>query len=141
MVKEKVLTGRYKDCSIIYDHIKNTNGEDIYFNSFSVMSLKPADQSKVDYWGDSSLRVDGAMSRDTEKDRRLISVEWRNGETSLLQVNTKTYNRIMESLFGQVPHEQVKGDTGKTVEKKSYKAAILIAIILICIILKFTVFN
>ncbi len=140
MVKEKVLTGRYKDCSIVYDHIKNTDGQEIYFNSFSVMNMVPADQSKANYWNDSSLRVDGTSSADTEKDRRLISVEWRNGEISLLQVNTKTFNRLMEAMFGCVPQEHT--EPKRTVKKKSHKgAAIFVAIILICIILKFTVFQ
>ena len=49
MVKEKVLTGRYKDCDLVYDHIRSTNGEDIFFNSFSVMNMEPADKSKVNF--------------------------------------------------------------------------------------------
>lgn len=140
MVKEKVLSGKYKDCSIIYDHIKNTDGNDIYFNSFSVMNFEPADQSKADYWSNQSLRVDGTMSGDSEKDQRWISVKWRNGEDSLLQVNTKTYNRLMEAMFGRAPQEQV--DVVKTTEKKSNKKAVFfIAVILIGIALKFFVFN
>lgn len=139
MVKEKVLTGRYKDCPIVYDHIKSFDGEEIFFNSFSVMNMEPADRSKADYWSDSSLRVDGAMASNAEKDQRYLSVKWRNGEESVLQVNTKTYNRLMEAVLGRVPQEHA--ETEKTVEKKSHKKAIFIAIILIAIILKLFVFN
>jgi hypothetical protein len=42
MVKEKVLTGKYKACPIVNDHIKSFDGEEIYFNSFSVMNMEPA---------------------------------------------------------------------------------------------------
>jgi hypothetical protein len=139
MVKEKVLSGRYKDCPIVYDHIKSYEGEEIYFNSFSVIKMEPADRSRADYWSDSSLRVDGAMSSDSEKDQRYLSVKLRNGEESVLQVNTKTYNRLMEAVLGRVPQEHV--ETEKTVEKKSHKKAIFIAIVLIAIILKLFVFN
>lgn len=139
MVKEKVLTGRYKDCPIVYDHIKSSDGEEIYFNSFSVMNMEPADRSRANYWNDSSLRVDGSMSGAAEKDQRYLSVKWRNGEESLLQVNTKTYNRLMEVVLGRAPQEHAEAE--KTVEKKSHKKAIFIAMILIAIVLKLFVFN
>ncbi len=142
MVKEKVLSGRYKDSAIVYDHI-SYNGEDIYFNNFTVMSMEAADMSKVDYWNDKSLRVDGSsMSGEAEKDRRLISVMWRNGDQSVLQVNTKTYNRLMEAVFGEVPPERtaVKRSV-KRKKKSSSKGIIFIAIIAIVIVIKLVFFN
>lgn len=139
MVKEKVLTGRYKDCDFVYDHIRSMAGEDIFFNSFSVMSMEPADKSKVTFWTDKSLRVDGTMSGDAEKDLRILSIKWRNGEESLLQVNTKTFNRLMEAMYGRVLQEQ-PGEAEETGSKKSHKAAVIIAVILIGIIIKYIFF-
>ena len=142
MVKEKVLSGRYKDCAIVYDHI-SYNSEDIYFNNFTVMNMEPADMSKVDYWNDKSLRVDGSfMSGEADKDRRLISVKWRNGEQSVLQVNTKTYNRLMEAVFSEVPQEKTSVKRpAKRKKKSSNKGIIFIAIIVIAIVIKFIFFN
>jgi hypothetical protein len=114
-------------------------GEDIFFNSFSVMSMEPADKSKVTFWTDKSLRVDGTMSGDAEKDMRFLSIKWRNGEESLLQVNTKTFNRLMEAMYGRVPQEQPE-EPEADVKKSSKKAVLFIAVILIGIILKFIFF-
>jgi hypothetical protein len=140
MIKEKVLSGRYKDCPIVYDHIRSFNGEDIYFNSFSVMNMGPADQSRADYWSDQSIRVDGSTSRDADKDRRLISVEWRNGETSLLQVNNRTFNRLMEAMYGRVPEE--KGEIKQSEKKKASGKGIGIIILIIAaaVIIKYLFF-
>lgn len=141
MIKEKVLEGKYKDFSIMYDHIKNPYGDDIYFNNFSVKNMEPADQSKASYWNDSSRRVDGATSGAADKDRRLISVEWRNGENSVLQVNTTTYNRLMEAVLGRIPKEQVPDKA--PAEKKSHGKTVLflLVIVLIGIALKLFVFQ
>ncbi len=133
MIKEKVLSGKYKDYAIVYDHIKNPYGDDIYFNNFSVMNMEPADRSKITYWTDSSRRVDGATSGNLDKDQRLISVEWRNGETSLLQVNTTTYNRLMEAVLGHVPKEFTPGKA--KIKKKTHKKTIVFAILLIALVL------
>jgi hypothetical protein len=115
-------------------------GEDIFFNSFSVMNMEPADKSKVNYWTDKSLRVDGTMSTDAEKDMRYLSIKWRNGEESLLQVNTKTFNRLMEAMYGRIPQEAV--EEPEYDERRSSKKVILfIAVIVICVVLKFFVFN
>lgn len=140
MIKEKVLEGKYKDFSVVYDHIKNPYGDDIYFNSFSVKNMEPADQSKISYWNDSSRRVDGATSGTAEKDRRLISVEWRSGDHSVLQVNTTTYNRLMEAVLGRVPKEQVNEKAPD--EKKSHGKTVLflLVIVLIGVAVKFLVF-
>jgi hypothetical protein len=140
MVKEKVLTGRYKDCDFVYDHIRSMNGEDIFFNSFSVMNMEPADKSKVTYWSDKSLRVDGTMAAEGEKDLRFLSIQWRNGEESLLQVNTKTFNRLMEAMYGRAPQEAVE-EPDFAEKKSSKKVVFFIAVILICVALKFVVFN
>lgn len=139
MVKEKVLTGKYKDSPLIYDHIKTADGQEIYFNSFSVMNFEPADKSRADYWADSSIRVDGTSSRDDDKDRRLISVQWRTGENSILQVNTKTYNRLMEAVLGKVPED--RSQTAAVPEQKSRSKLIPVILILIgiYIVLKFTI--
>lgn len=140
MVKEKVISGRYKDCDLVYDHIRSMNGEDIFFNSFSVMNMEPADKSKVTYWSDKSLRVDGTMGAEGEKDLRFLSIKWRNGEESVLQVNTKTFNRLMEAMYGRVPQEAV--EVAESDEKKSSKKVIfIIAVVLICVALKLFVFN
>lgn len=139
MIKEKVLEGKYKDLSIVYDHIKNPYGDDIYFNNFSVKKMETADQSKTSYWTDSSRRVDGATSGAADKDQRLISVEWRSGEVSLLQVNTTTYNRLMEAVLGHVPKEFIPEKA--PVKKKSHIKAVLFAIVLICVALKLFVFQ
>lgn len=140
MVKEKVLTGRYKDCDLVYDHIRSMNGEDIFFNSFSVMNMEPADKSKMTYWSDKSLRVDGTMAGDAEKDLRFLSIQWRNGEESLLQVHTKTFNRLMEAMYGRVPQEAVE-EPEYNEKKSSKKIVFFLAIILIGVALKFFVFS
>lgn len=140
MLKEKVLTGRYKDCDFVYDHIRSMDGEDIFFNSFSVMNMEPADKSKVNYWSDKSLRVDGTMSGDAEKDMRYLSIKWRNGEESLLQVTTKTFNRLMEAMYGRVPQEAVE-EPAHEKKRSSKKVILFVAVIMICVALKLFVFN
>lgn len=129
MIKEKVLSGRYKDCPIVYDHIRSLNGEDIYFNSFSVMNMGPADQSRTDYWSDQSIRVDSSVSKEADKDRRLIKIEWRNGETSLLQVNNRTFNRLMEAMYGRIPEE--KTEIKKTEKKQKSSGKVFFVVILL----------
>ncbi len=144
MVKEKVLSGRYRDCPFIYDHIKSSNGEDIYFNSYSVMNMAPADMSRADYWSDQALRIDGSTSGEIDKDRRLISIKWRNGETSLLQVNNTTFNRLMDTMYGHVPEERNERKQTVKKKKKSSGKAFITAVILIAaaaVILKLLVFN
>jgi predicted transcriptional regulator len=80
------------------------------------------------------------MSGDAEKDQRFLSIKWRNGEESLLQVYTKTFNRLMEAMYGRVPKEQTD-EAEETGRKKSRIPVILFAVILIGVIVKFFVLN
>ena len=89
---------------------------------------------------DKSLRVDGTMAGDAEKDLRYLSIKWRNGEESLLQVTTKTFNRLMEAMYGRVPQDVIEEPA--YAEKRSSKKVILfVAVILICVALKLFVFS
>ena len=122
MVKEKVLAGRYKDYLIVYDHIRNPSGDDIYFNSLTVKEFEPFDHSKNGVWEGIVVSVPGAINAgDVDKDQRLISVVWRNGDKSMLQVNTITYNRLMEAVLGHVPEEKKHITDTKTVKKNNEK--------------------
>ncbi len=138
MVKEKVLAGRYKDLMIVYDHIKNPASDDIYFNTFSVKTFEIADKSKNGIWGDIARDAARAAEAGMEKDHRLVSVEWRDGEKSLLQLNSKTCNRLMETLFGRIPQEFAQEPVQEEEKSKSSKAIIFIVVaVIIFVVVKF----
>lgn len=137
MLKEKVLAGKYKDYAIVYDHIKNMAGDDVYFNTLAVKTFELADLSKGSIWEGVTTGAAKAAGED-EKDQRLISVEWRNGDRSLLQVNSTTCTRLMESLFGRVPKELMEEE--RTTGKKSHALAYVIGLIVIVAIVKIIFF-
>lgn len=115
MLQEKVLAGKYKDYAVIYDHIKNMAGDDIYFNNLTVKTFELADMSKGSIWEGVLTKTARSAAGDDDKEQRLISVEWRSGDRSLLQVNSMTCKRLMESIFGYVPKEFTEE---KTIHKK-----------------------
>jgi len=129
MLQEKVLAGKYKDYAVIYDHIKNMAGDDIYFNNLSVKTLELADMSKGSIWEGVLTKTARSAAGDDGKEQRLISVEWRNGDRSLLQINSLTCKRIMESMFGYVPKEFMEEET--THAKKSHAKVYVLGLILI----------
>ena len=138
MLQEKVLAGKYKDYAVIYDHIRNIAGEDIYFNNLAVKTLELADMSQGSIWEGVSTKTAKCAAGDDEKEQRLISVEWRNGDRSLLQINSMTCKRIMESMFGYVPKEFMEEETvhRKKSKKKSHtKVYVLGFIIIVAIVI------
>ena len=138
MLQEKVLAGKYKDYSIVYDHIKNMAGDDVYFNNLSVKTFELADMSKGSIWeGVLTASAKSAAGQD-DKEQRLISVEWRSGDRSLLQINSITCKRLMEALFGYVPKEFMEEET--VLEKKSHAKIYIIGVILLIVIVKFLFF-
>lgn len=138
MLQEKVLAGKYKDYAVIYDHIKNMGGDDIYFNNLTVKTLELADMSKGSIWEGVLTKTARSAAGDDGKEQRLISVEWRNGDRSLLQINSMTCKRIMESMFGYVPKEFMEEETIH--EKKSHAKVYVLGIILIVAIVIVKVF-
>lgn len=137
MLQEKVLAGKYKDYTIVYDHIKVTSGDDVYFNNFTVKTFELADLSKGSIWDGILTTTARSAAGHDGKEQRLISVEWRNGERSLLQISSPTYKRIAESLFGSVPKEASEDESA---EKKSHAKFYIIGLILIAVIVKFVLF-
>jgi len=129
MLQEIVLAGKYKDYAIIYDHIKNMGGDDIYFNNLAVKTLELADMSKGSIWEGVLTKTARSAAGDDGKEQRLISVEWRNGDRSLLQINSLTCKRIMESMFGYVPKEFMEVETIQ--EKKSHTKLFVLGFIVI----------
>lgn len=140
MLQEKVLAGKYKDYSVIYDHIKNIAGDDLYFNNLSVKTLELADMSKGSIWEGVLTNTARSAAGDDGKEQRLISVEWRNGDRSLLQINSMTCKRIMESMFGYVPKEFMEEEPSGG--KKSHAKVYVFGVILIIAIalVKFFIF-
>lgn len=139
MLQEKVLAGKYKDYAIVYDHIKNAAGDDVYFNSLTVKTFELADLSKGSIWEGVLTSTARSAAGEGDKDQRLISVEWRNGERSLLQINSLTCKRLMENIFGYVPKEFLEEETVQE-KKKSHAKLYVIGIILIIIIIKLIFF-
>ena len=137
MLQEKVLAGKYKDYTIVYDHIKVTSGDDVYFNNFTVKTFELADLSKGSIWDGILTTTARSAAGQDGKEQRLISVEWRNGERSLLQIGSPTYKRIAESLFGSVPKEALEDESA---EKKSHAKFYILGLILIAVIVKFVLF-
>jgi len=129
MLQEKVLAGKYKDYAVIYDHIKNIAGDDIYFNNLAVKTLELADMSKGSIWEGVLTKTARSAAGDDGKEQRLISVEWRNGDRSLLQINSLTCKRIMESMFGYVPKEFMEEEP--SAGKKSHAKVYIFGVILI----------
>ena len=138
MLQEKVLAGKYKDYSVIYDHIKNIAGDDLYFNNLTVKTLELADMSKGSIWEGVLTKSARSAAGDDGKEQRLISVEWRNGDRSLLQINSMTCKRIMESMFGYVPKEFMEDEPVSG--KKSHAKIIVFGVILIIAIVLVKVF-
>ncbi len=146
MGKEKVLAGKYQNYPVVYDHIKNMAGEDIFFNTLSVREFKPYDLKDGTWEGFKVTAAEAINSGEVDQEQRYISVVWRDGDRSLLQVNIKTYNRLMETMFGHVPIEEKENDeVKKTVKKKSksksHKKMYIMILIITIIILKFFVFK
>jgi hypothetical protein len=139
MLQEKVLAGKYKDYSIVYDHIKNMTGDDVYFNNFTIKTFELADMSRGSIWEGVSTTTARSAAGQDGKEQRLISVEWRGGERSLLQISSTTYKRIAESLFGYVPKELMEAEV--LPEKKSHAKFYVIGLILIIVIAKFFFFK
>jgi len=133
MLQEKVLAGKYKDYAVIYDHIKNMAGDDIYFNNLTVKTLELADMSKGSIWEGVLTKTARSAAGDDGKEQRLISVEWRNGDRSLLQINSMTCKRIMESMFGYVPKEFMEKETmrGKKSHAKVYVFGFIVIIAIV----------
>ena len=138
MLQEKVLAGKYKDYAIVYDHIKNMAGDDVYFNNLTVKTFELADMSKGSIWEGVLTRTARSAAGDGDKEQRLISVEWRSGDKSLMQINSMTCKRLMESLFGYVPKEFMEEETIH--EKKSHTKVYVIGFILIIVVVKFFFF-
>ena len=135
MLQEKVLAGKYKDYSVIYDHIKNTAGDDLYFNNLTVKTLELADMSKGSIWEGVLTKSARSSAGDDGKEQRLISVEWRNGDRSLLQINSMTCKRIMESMFGYVPKEFMEDEpaSGKKSHAKVYVFGVILIIAIVLV--------
>ena len=135
MLQEKVLAGKYKDYAVIYDHIKNIAGDDIYFNNLAVKTLELADMSKGSIWEGVMTKTARSAAGDDGKEQRLISVEWRNGDRSLLQINSMTCKRIMESMFGYVPKEFMEEEQsgGKKSHAKVYVFGIILIIAIVVV--------
>lgn len=129
MLQEKVLAGKYKDYSIIFDHIKNMAGDDIYFNNLTVKTFELADMSKGSIWEGVLTKTARSAAGDDNKEQRLISVEWRSGDRSLLQMNSMTCKRLMESIFGYVPKEFMEEEIMH--EKKSHAKVYVVGFIVI----------
>ncbi len=134
MLQEKVLAGKYKDYAVIFDHIKNMAGDDIYFNNLTVKTFELADMSKGSIWEGVLTNTARSAAGDDNKEQRLVSVEWRNGDRSLLQINSMTCKRLMESIFGYVPKEFMEEETihGK---KSHAKVFVLGFIVIIAIVI------
>jgi len=135
MLQEKVLAGKYKDYSVIYDHIKNIAGDDLYFNNLTVKTLELADMSKGSIWDGVLTKSARSAAGDDGKEQRLISVEWRNGDRSLLQINSMTCKRIMESMFGYVPKEFMEDEPvrGKKSHAKVYVFGVILIIAIVLV--------
>jgi len=135
MLQEKVLAGKYKDYSVIYDHIKNIAGDDLYFNNLTVKTLELADMSKGSIWEGVLTKSARSAAGDDGKEQRLISVEWRNGDRSLLQINSMTCKRIMESMFGYVPKEFMEDEPvrGKKSHAKVYVFGVILIIAIVLV--------
>jgi len=104
-------------------------GDDIYFNNLAVKTLELADMSKGSIWEGVLTKTARSAAGDDGKEQRLISVEWRNGDRSLLQINSLTCKRIMESMFGYVPKEFMEVETIQ--EKKSHTKLFVLGFIVI----------
>lgn len=140
MLQEKVLAGKYKDYAIVYDHIKNMDGDDVYFNNLTVKTFELADMSKGSIWEGVLTKTARSAAGKDDKEQRLISVEWRSGDRSLLQINSMTCKRLMESLFGYVPKELMEEEPIH--EKKSHATMIcVIGLILVIVIVKLFFFQ
>lgn len=139
MLQEKVLAGKYKDYTIVYDHIKNLTGDDVYFNNFTVKAFELADMSKGSIWEGVLTSTARSAAGQGNKEQRLISVEWRSGDRSLMQISSTTYKRIAESLFGYVPKDLTEEEV--PYEKKSRTKFYIIGLILIIVVAKFLFFK
>lgn len=146
MGREKVLAGKYQNYPVVYDHIRNMAGQDIYFNTLTVREMSPYDLKGGVWEGLTVIASEAVNAGDVDQEQRFISIVWRDGDRSLLQVNLKTYTRIMETMFGHVPKEEterieVKKTVKKKEKRKSHKKQIFIILILLLIVLKFFVFK
>ncbi|MEL7654938.1 MAG: hypothetical protein AAGU75_03405 [Bacillota bacterium] len=143
MLQEKVLAGKYKDYAIVYDHIKNMTGDDVYFNNFTVKTFELADMSKGSIWEGVLTATARSAAGQDDKEQRLISVEWRDGDRSLLQINSMTCKRLMESLFGYIPKELMEKETLHKKKPKSHANFYVIGgiLVIVIVIAKFLFFS